>query len=459
MKQYDAIIIGFGKGGKLLAAELANRNWKVAIVERSPDMYGGTCVNVGCIPTKVLINESEQAERLYRDDYSNQAKYYTLAVGRKNRLVSFLRDKNYEHVKANPNITLYDGTASFTSNDTVKVVSHDKNEILLKGKEIFINTGSTPILPDVEGINESKHVFTSETLLQQDKLPGRLLILGAGAIGMEFATMYAGFGSKVTLLESGNRFMPKADRDIAESMLESLKRKGVDIRLNAYALSVYDTPNGVTLTYTDNSDGTPYFLEGDALLLATGRRPMTDALNLHAAGVQTDIQGAIAVNEHLHTASPHVWAIGDVRGGALYDYLSIDDFRIIANQLFGNKKRRIDDRLPVPYVIFTDPPLAHIGMTEEEAVKRGYSLQVSRLPAAAVPRARTLQQMDGMMKAIVNSHTGRIIGCTLFCVDAPEVINLVSLAMKTGQHYSVLRDFIFTHPSMSEGLNDLFKAF
>lgn len=459
MKQYDAIIIGFGKGGKLLAAELANRNWKVAIVERSPDMYGGTCVNVGCIPTKVLINESEQAERLYRDDYSNQAKYYTLAVGRKNRLVSFLRDKNYEHVKANPNITLYDGTASFTSNDTVKVVSHDKNEILLKGKEIFINTGSTPILPDVEGINESKHVFTSETLLQQDKLPGRLLILGAGAIGMEFATMYAGFGSKVTLLESGNRFMPKADRDIAESMLESLKRKGVDIRLNAYALSVYDTPNGVTLTYTDNSDGTPYFLEGDALLLATGRRPMTDALNLHAAGVQTDVQGAIAVNEHLHTASPHVWAIGDVRGGALYDYLSIDDFRIIANQLFGNKKRRIDDRIPVPYVIFTDPPLAHIGMTEEEAVKRGYSLQVSRLPAAAVPRARTLQQMDGMMKAIVNSHTGRIIGCTLFCVDAPEVINLVSLAMKTGQHYSVLRDFIFTHPSMSEGLNDLFKAF
>lgn len=459
MKQYDAIIIGFGKGGKLLAAELANRNWKVAIVERSPDMYGGTCVNVGCIPTKVPIHESEQAERLYRDDYSNQAKYYTLAVGRKNRLVSFLRDKNYEHVKANPNITLYDGTASFTSNDTVKVVSHDKNEILLKGKEIFINTGSTPILPDVEGINESKHVFTSETLLQQDKLPGRLLILGAGAIGMEFATMYAGFGSKVTLLESGNRFMPKADRDIAESMLESLKRKGVDIRLNAYALSVYDTPNGVTLTYTDNSDGTPYFLEGNALLLATGRRPMTDALNLHAAGVQTDVQGAIAVNEHLHTASPHVWAIGDVRGGALYDYLSIDDFRIIANQLFGNKKRRIDDRIPVPYVIFTDPPLAHIGMTEEEAVKRGYSLQVSRLPAAAVPRARTLQQIDGMMKAIVNSHTGRIIGCTLFCVDAPEVINLVSLAMKTGQHYSVLRDFIFTHPSMSEGLNDLFKAF
>lgn len=225
MKQYDAIIIGFGKGGKLLAAELANRNWKVAIIERSPQMYGGTCVNAGCIPTKTLIHESEQAERLYRDDYSNQAKYYALAVGRKNKLVSFLRDKNYEHIKAHPNITLYDGTASFASNDTVKVVSRDKKEILLKGKEVFINTGSTPILPDVEGINGSKHVFTSETLLRQSKLPHRLLILGAGAIGMELATMYAGFGSQVTLLESGSRFMPKSDRDIAESMLESLKRR------------------------------------------------------------------------------------------------------------------------------------------------------------------------------------------------------------------------------------------
>lgn len=459
MKQYDAIIIGFGKGGKLLAAELANRNWKVAIIERSPHMYGGTCVNTGCIPTKALIHESEQAERLYRDDYSNQAKYYALAIGRKNKLVSFLRDKNYEHIKAHSNITLYDGTASFVSGDTVKVVSHDKKEVLLKGKEVFINTGSTPILPEVEGLKGSKHVFTSETLLQQSKLPARLLVLGAGTIGMELATMYAGFGSKVTLLESGNRFMPKSDRDIAESMLESLKRKGIEIRLNAYALSVYDTVNGVTLTYTDSSDNTPYFLEGDALLLATGRRPMTDDLNLHTAGIQTDAQGAVIVNGHLQTTSPHIWAIGDVKGGALYDYLSIDDFRIITSQLFGNKKRKVNDRLPVPYVIFTDPPLAHIGMTEEEAVKQGYSLQVSRLPAAAIPRARTLQQIDGMMKAIVNAHTGRIIGCTLFCIDAPEVINLVSLTMKNDLHYSVLRDFIFTHPSMSEGLNDLFKAF
>lgn len=460
MKQYyDAIVIGFGKGGKMLATELANRSWKVAIIERSPRMYGGTCVNVGCIPTKTLIYESEHAERLYQDDYDNQAKVYGLAVERKDKLVSYLRDKNYENVMTNPNITLYDGVGSFVSDDTVRVVSEDKREILLKGREIFIDTGSTPVVPEIEGVRESRHVYTNETMLRQEKLPRRLLILGAGAIGMEFATMYAGFGSKVTLLEAGNRFMPGSDRDIAECMLECLDRKHIEIRLNAQATSVFDTANGITLTYTDRTDGTPYYLEGDALLVATGRRPMTDELNLIAAGIQTDARGAIVVDEHLHTDAPHIWAMGDARGGAQYDYLSIDDYRIITNQLFGNQIRRTDDRIPIPYAIFTDPPLAHIGITEEEAMKQGFAIQVSRLPATAIPRARTLQQMDGMMKAVVDAQSGRILGCTLLCADAPEIINLVSLAMKTRQHYSCLRDFIFTHPSMTEGLNDLFKAF
>lgn len=458
MKQYDAIIIGFGKGGKKLAAELAERNWKVAIVERSPQMYGGTCVNVGCIPTKTLIHESETAEQLYHNDYEKQAKFYALAIARKNKLVHFLREKNSENLKANPNITLYDGMASFSSENTVHVIS-DKKETFLSGKEIFINTGSTPIIPDIDGLNESKHVYTSESLLQLEKLPARLFILGAGAIGLEFATMYAGFGSDVFVLEAGNRFLPKVDRDVAASMLESLRRKGISVHLNVRAQAVYDTIDGITFTYTDGLDGTPYYLKGDVLLLATGRKPMTDALNLEKAGVQVNERGAIIVNEYLHTTSPHIWAMGDVRGGEFYDYLSIDDFRIIRNRLFGDKKRNINDRHPVPYVMFTDPPLAHIGLTEEEAAKRGYTIEVSRLPASLVPRARTLQNIDGMMKAIINTHTGRIIGCTLLCVDAPEIINTVALAMKTDQPYSFLRDFIFTHPSMSEGLNDLFNSF
>lgn len=309
MKQYDAIIIGFGKGGKLLAAELAERSWKVAIVERSPQMYGGTCVNVGCIPTKTLIHESEYAEKRYYDDYKNQSKLYALAVARKDKLVSFLREKNYENVKNKPNITLYDGTASFLSENTIRIVS-GKDETILEGKEIFINTGSTPILPAIDGLKESKYVYTSETLLQSNKLPAHLLVIGGGAVGLEFATMYAGFGSHVTLLEAGNRFLPKVDRDIAASMLEALNRKRINVRLNARVQSVYDTAEGITLTYTDSANGTPYYLKGDALLVAIGRKPMTAELNLEKAGIQTDKRGAIVVDNQLRTTAPHVWPWG-----------------------------------------------------------------------------------------------------------------------------------------------------
>lgn len=235
-----------------------------------------------------------------------------------------------------------------------------------------------------------------------------------------------------------------------------MEKKGIEIHLNARAQSIHDTNDGVTLTYSDVSDGTPYFVDGDAILIATGRKPMIEGLNLQAAGIGVDAHGAIVVNDQLRTTVPHVWAMGDVKGGPQFTYLSLDDFRIIRDQLFGDKKRDIGDRDPVPYAVFIDPPLAHIGLTEEEALKRGYSFKVSRLPATSVVRSRTLKQTDGMLKAIVNDHSGKIMGCTLFCAEAPEIINIVAMAMKTGQHYTFLRDFIFTHPSMSEGLNELF---
>ena len=183
---------------------------------------------------------------------------------------------------------------------------------------------------------------------------------------------------------------------------------------------------------------------------------MIEGLNLQAAGVKVDAHGAIITDVHLHTTTPHIWAMGDVKGGPQFTYVSLDDFRIIRNKLFGDKERTTEDRDPIAYSVFIDPPLAHVGLTEDEAIKRGYSFKVSRLPATAVARARTLQQTDGMLKAIIDTHTGRIMGCTLFCAEASEIINIVNMAMKTGQHYSFLRDFIFTHPSMSEVLNQLF---
>lgn len=455
MKQYDAIIIGFGKAGKTLAAELSNRGWQVAVVERSSMMYGGTCPNIACIPTKTLVHEAGIAALLYHDDYPKQANLYKQAIGRKNRLTSFLRNNNYERLSKRPNVTVYTGEGSFVSANIIKVALPE-GDIELQGKEIFINTGSTPIIPAIDGIKESQKVYTSTTLLDLNVLPQHLIIVGGGYIGLEFASMYAEFGSKVTLLEGGNRFMPRNDQDIANSVKEVLEKKGIEIHLNARAQSIHDTNDGVTLTYSDVSDGTPYFVDGDAILIATGRKPMIEGVNLQAAGIGVDAHGAIVVNDQLRTTVPHVWAMGDVKGGPQFTYLSLDDFRIIRDQLFGDKKRDIGDRDPVPYAVFIDPPLAHIGLTEEEALKRGYSFKVSRLPATSVVRSRTLKQTDGMLKAIVNDHSGKIMGCTLFCAEAPEIINIVAMAMKTGQHYTFLRDFIFTHPSMSEGLNELF---
>lgn len=448
MKQYDAIIIGFGKAGKTLAAELSNRGWQVAVVERSSMMYGGTCPNIACIPTKTLVHEAGIAALLYHDDYPKQANLYKQAIGRKNRLTSFLRNNNYERLSKRPNVTVYTGEGSFVSANIIKVALPE-GDIELQGKEIFINTGSTPIIPAIDGIKESQKVYTSTTLLDLNVLPQHLIIVGGGYIGLEFASMYAEFGSKVTLLEGGNRFMPRNDQDIANSVKEVLEKKGIEIHLNARAQSIHDTNDGVTLTYSDVSDGTPYFVDGDAILIATGRKPMIEGLNLQAAGIGVDAHGAIVVNDQLRTTVPHVWAMGDVKGGPQFTYLSLDDFRIIRDQLFGDKKRDIGDRDPVPYAVFIDPPLAHIGLTEEEALKRGYSFKVSRLPATSVVRSRTLKQTDGMLKAIVNDHSGKIMGCTLFCAEAPEIINIVAMAMKTGQHYTFLRDFIFTHPSVT----------
>lgn len=455
MKQYDAIIIGFGKAGKTLAAELSNRGWQVAVVERSSMMYGGTCPNIACIPTKTLVHEAGIAALLYHDDYPKQANLYKQAIGRKNRLTSFLRNNNCERLSKRPNVMVYTGEGSFVSANIIKVALPE-GDIELQGKEIFINTGSTPIIPAIDGIKESQKVYTSTTLLDLNVLPQHLIIVGGGYIGLEFASMYAEFGSKVTLLEGGNRFMPRNDQDIANSVKEVLEKKGIEIHLNARAQSIHDTNDGVTLTYSDVSDGTPYFVDGDAILIATGRKPMIEGLNLQATGIGVDAHGAIVVNDQLRTTVPHVWAMGDVKGGPQFTYLSLDDFRIIRDQLFGDKKRDIGDRDPVPYAVFIDPPLAHIGLTEEEALKRGYSFKVSRLPATSVVRSRTLKQTDGMLKAIVNDHSGKIMGCTLFCAEAPEIINIVAMAMKTGQHYTFLRDFIFTHHSMSEGLNELF---
>lgn len=448
MKKYDAIIIGFGKGGKTLAAELAKRNFTVAMIERSDKMYGGTCINIGCIPTKTLVHSAELADK--NASWEQKQAYYRRSVARKEEVTSFLRQKNYHNLADNPNITVYTGTGSFIAPDAVEVRMAEET-IQLQAPQIFVNTGAETVIPSIEGVRDNPKVYTSTSIMELEELPKHLVIVGGGYIGLEFASMYASFGSQVTVLESYAELIVREDRDIAASVQEVLEKKGVAFRLNARVQSV----DGTVVVYQDAVTGEVLRLDADAILLATGRRPNTAGLNLAAAGVEVDERGAIIVNEHLQTTNPNIRAIGDVKGGLQFTYISLDDYRILREDLFGAGERKVSDREPVGYSVFIDPPLSRIGMSEVEARKRGLNIKVNKLPVAAIPRARTLGNTNGLFKVIVDADTDKIVGCTLFGPESSEVINLVAMAMKTGQEYTFLRDFIFTHPSMSEALNDL----
>lgn len=451
MKQYDAIIIGFGKGGKTLAAELAKRNRQVAVVERSDKMYGGTCINIGCIPTKTLVHLAKLAP--VEAPLSEKRAYYARAVAQKESVTSFLRQKNYHNLADNPNITVYTGTGSFAGPDEVEVRLPGET-IRLKAPQIFINTGAETVIPPIEGVKDNPYVYTSTSIMECSELPERLVIVGGGYIGLEYASMYASFGSRVTVLEGYSEFIAREDRDIAACVKETLEKKGIKFQLNAKVQSV----KGNKVVYADAASGESFQLEADAVLIATGRRPHTAGLNLEAAGVKTDERGAVVVNDRLQTTNPNIRALGDVKGGLQFTYISLDDYRIVREDLFGEGRRGVSDRDPVSYSVFIDPPLARIGMSEDEARKKGLNVKVAKLPVAAVPRARTLGETDGLFKAVIDADTDRILGCTLFGPDAGEVINSVAIAMKTCQKYTFLRDFIFTHPSMSEALNDLMNV-
>lgn len=456
MNAFDVIIIGFGKGGKTLAAEFAKRGQKVAIIERSDKMYGGTCINIGCIPTKTLVHQAKMASALKDATFEERSEFYRNAVSVKESVTSALRNKNYHNLADNPNVNVYTGIGSFVSADVVAVRTATE-EIRLTSKQIIINTGAETVIPPIEGVAGNPFVYTSTSIMELADLPRRLVIIGGGYIGLEFASMYASFGSQVTVLESYPELIAREDRDIAASVKETLEKKGIVFRMNAKVQSVNRVEDKAIVTFADSQTNEVFVLEADAVLLATGRRPNTKDLNLEVAGVEVDVRGAIIVDEYLKTTNPNIRAVGDVKGGLQFTYISLDDYRIVREDLFGDKERRTGDRNPVSYSVFIDPPLSRIGLNEEEARWQNRDIIVKKLPVMAIPRAKTLGETDGLLKAIIDKNTGKILGCVLFAPDSGEVINTVAVAMKTGQDYTFLRDFIFTHPSMSEALNDLFS--
>ena len=455
MKKYDAVIIGFGKGGKTLAGFLAGKGQNVALIEKSDKMYGGTCINVGCIPSKKLVNSTKVLKNKGLNSIEDKEKFYSESIDNKNALIGALRGKNYEMLASKDTVTVYDGTGSFVSKNVVNIESNGEN-IQIEGEKIFINTGSTTIIPNIKGIKESSHVYTSTSIMELKELPKKLTIIGAGYIGLEFASMYSEFGSEVTVIDMGDRLMPREDEEIAERVKAILEAKGIKFLLKSKIEEISDRNNkGYVKISGENGESE---VESDAILVAIGRKPNTEGLNLEAAGVKTDERGAVVVDGTLKTTADNIWAMGDVKGGLQFTYISLDDFRIIRDNVYGNGNRTINDRNVIPYSVFINPPLSRVGMTEKEAVEKGYEVKTGRLEAMAIPKGKIEGVTDGLLKTVVDAKTDKILGCTLLCNTSHEMINVVAAVIKAEQKYTFLKDMIFTHPTMSEALNDLFGS-
>lgn len=442
MKKYDAIMIGFGKGSKTLAAEMAKRGKHVAMIEKSNQMYGGTCINEGCIPSKSLIIQADKNG-------------YTKAVENKEILVTKLRKKNFDKLDQLENVDVYTATAQFASDHEVHIKNEELDEVLY-GDMLFINTGSEPNIPNIKGIHDTKHVYTSAELMKLTELPKRLAIIGGGYIGLEFSSMYARYGSKVTVFEHGERLVKREDKDIADEIQKVLESQGVAFEFLSSVEAFENDGEQVVVSYKDAS-GNNHRLTVDGVLLAAGRHANTKALALDQAGVKVDARGNVIVNEHLQTNVPHIYAMGDVKGGLQFTYISLDDYRIVKDHLFGEGKRTTENRGNIAYSVFISPTFSRVGLSEQEALKAAHNIKIAKMPAAAIPRANVISQPNGLLKAVIDADTEQVLGCVLFCAESEEMINFVALAMDQKLPYQAIRDHIFTHPTMSEALNDLFS--
>ena len=443
MKEFKNIIIGFGKGGKTLAKNLAAKGESVLVVEKSKKMYGGTCINIACLPSKNLIINAQRGIK-FED-----------AVKQKNEMTTALRNKNYHMVADEETATVLDGTAKFIDNHTIEIVLDSGERTEVKGERIFINTGATPIIPQVKGLKESKYILDSTAAMDQNSLPNELVILGAGYIGMEFASMFACYGAKVTVLDTNEKFLKREDDDISEMLFNDLSQDGIEFKLGAKVVEVKDLSDKVEIIYEIN--GKKQTVKADKLLVATGRKPVTENLGLENTDIELDERGAIKVDDYLRTTAENVWAIGDVKGGPQFTYISLDDFRIIFDQLYRKGKRKVSDRNLVPYSVFITPALSRVGLNEVEAKNKGIEYKLFKLAATSIPKAKVIGNTRGMYKILVDPDTEEILGATIYGEESYEVINLIALAMKAKLPYTMLRDQIYTHPTMTEALNDVLK--
>lgn len=453
---FDVVILGSGQGGKRLAWHLGRSGKKVIVVERR--WVGGSCPAVACLPSKNELWSARVAHFV-----RHAAKFGTIVEGIRTDMARVRRrkqdmiDREIElHLKAykEAGVELLMGGGRFTGPKTIEVALNQGDTRLLAGSEIVINVGSHAAMPDVPGLKEA-HPLTHIEALELDELPPHLVVLGGGYVGIEMAQAFRRFGSRVTIIEPGSQLMGREDTDAAEEMGRVLSAEGVDILLNARPLRV-DGMNGDSVSVTVGTKSGERKIEGSHLLVAVGRIANTADVGLENAGIELNERGFVRVDERLRTTAPGVWAIGECAGSPQFTHVSVDDFRIVRDNMAGGN-RSTNDRL-IPYVMFTDPPLAHVGLSEGEARRRGISVRVAKLPMHKVLRTLATDETEGFMKVLIGASDDRILGFTMVGAEAGEVMAAIQTAMLADLPYPRLRDAVITHLTIAEGLGPLFEA-
>src|SRR5215207_8626698 len=457
-QRYDAVVIGAGQGGVPLSRALAQAGRKTALVER--EHVGGTCINEGCTPTKTMVASAKVAYFDRRSaDYgvsNGQVAVDMVRVRQRKRAIVESFRTGGEKRLHDAGVELIMGEARFAGPKELEVRLNDGGEtVRLTADNIFINTGARPANPPVEGL-DGVPTLNSTTIMELDEVPDHLLVLGGSYVGLEFAQMFRRFGSEVTVVQRSGQLMGREDADVAEAVAEIRRQDGIEVLLGTQTRRAAQDDTGKILLTVETSEG-ERTLEGSHLLVAAGRPPNTETLNLDTAGIETDKRGFIKANERLETSASGVYALGDVKGGPAFTHISYDDFRIIRTNLLEGGSATIADR-PVPYTLFIDPQLGRIGLTEQEARDRGCDVRVATIPMTYVTRAVEMGETRGFMKAVVDAETAQILGCAVLGIEGGEIMAMIQIAMMGNLPYTVLRDAVFAHPTLSESLNTLFSS-
>lgn len=457
-KQYDAIVIGSGQGGTPLSQALAEAGLRTALIER--EHVGGTCINEGCTPTKTMIASGRVAYLARRGArYGVRTGAIRIVMEqirkRKREIVKQFRSAGEQRIHKTKGLDLIYGEAEFSGPQSVAVELPDGSRRMLKAERIFINAGCRPAVPRLEGL-EGLPYLDSTSIMELAQLPRHLLVLGGGYVGLEFGQLFRRLGSRVTIVQSGPRLLAREDGDVADAVAEFLQEEGVEVLRNARAEAVSRKRARISLHLRVGRGVRA--TSGTHLLVAAGRVPNSEKLNLAAAGVETGERGFIRVNDKLETSAPGVFALGDIKGGPAFTHVSYDDFRILRTNLLEKGNATIANRL-VPYTLFTDPQLGRVGISEEEARRQGRAVRVAKMPMSYVARALEVDETRGFLKAVVDANSGQILGAAVLGVEGGEIMAQIQLAMMGGLRYTVLKDAVFAHPTLAESLNNLFGHF